>query len=122
MDIETQLAEVSRTFLVNYPKAWKQAEKKSQSERSRLADDYVRHKVRYEVYRATRPDALFWVGILSARDEKERQKRAEEKERKALDQAWDEMDSEAHALFEGYTVLPELPSEVAPGLFDLGDD
>jgi hypothetical protein len=84
MDIETQQAMTSRNFLAAYPREWAKASKCSQSERSRLADDYIKHKVRYNMYMSTREDATFWIPRLPlTKEERQREKQRKKEEEEA---------------------------------------
>ena len=116
MDIETQRAEVSRTFLAGFDTAWKKASRTSISEMTRLREKYISHKVNYEYYMATRPDARFWISPLSRADENARQKRLEKIEaekQKAVEKGIELPEQVASDIYE----YVEQASE-----FDLGYD
>ena len=80
MDIDTQLAQVSRTWLADYPRKVKAASRLSQSERHHLTLDYQKHMTRYQIYMGTRADAKFWVVPLPEKKAKKKAKVEEETE------------------------------------------
>jgi hypothetical protein len=60
MDVDSQMAEVSRSFILNYPKLLKHYSNRSASENYRLRNEYYKHMRFFTDYWYNHPSAGVW--------------------------------------------------------------
>jgi len=60
MDVDSQTAEVSRNFILNYPNLLKQYSKRGNSENYRLRNEYYKHMRSFTEYWYNHPNAGIW--------------------------------------------------------------
>lgn len=115
--LDTQRAEVSRTFLVEYPRLREMASRQSHSEVARLEREQRFHLARYTKYMTQEPEAHIWLAPLNPADN-----------RRIKDEIQARIDSLAAQVEEseldlqvaaGEATYLELPTHIAPSIFQV---